>query len=321
MGKLFRPVFFLMTIIALSFLTACVEKPKEGEVNNNQYQTKKDANARKRAQELTNKNINPKLANQVKAKDLKRVAGLGANARYNVPVNDQVPFLGEKDALITIVEYSDFECPFCSRVEPTLAKLLDEYKGKIKLVWKNNPLGFHKNALPAAEAGYTIFKLKGNEAFWKAHDTFYKNSKNLTPEFLAETAKSLGVDMAQYKEAIEKGTYRRFVLQEQSESNRLGARGTPAFFINGKFLSGAQPYDNFKKIIDEELAFAEQTLKSSGVAKDQLYNEIVKNGLTKAPTPERQAPQQQQRPGSPDPAKAYFNDIDGFPFMGEKDAL
>ncbi len=329
MGKLFKPVFFLTTILALSFLTACVEKPKEGDVNNNQYQTKKDADgkrgaeARKRAQELTNKNINPKLANQVKARDLKRAGDIGANTRFNVPVTDQQPYLGEKDALITIVEYSEFECPFCSRVEPTLHKILDEYKGKVKLVWKNNPLGFHKRALPAAESAYTIFKLKGNEAFWKAHETYYKNSKNLTDEFLTETAQSIGVDMAQYKEAMEKGTYRKVILQEQSESNRLGARGTPGFFINGKFLSGAQPFENFKKIIDEELVFAEQTLKNSGVSKAQLYNEIVKNGLTAAPMPERRAQpeMQQQRPGSPDPNKAYFNEIDGFPFMGEKDAL
>jgi protein-disulfide isomerase len=186
------------------------------------------------------------------------------------------PMKGVNDALVTIVEYSDFQCPFCSRVEPTMDRILKEYAGKVKIVWMNNPLGFHKNAMPAAQASYAIYKLKGDAAFWKAHKKFFENAKNLTPELYTQTAKELGVDMGKFEDAISKNVYEGIVKSQQSQGARIGARGTPAFFINGRFLSGARPFEHFKTLIDEELKKAEEMVKK-GTPKSKIYETLMKN--------------------------------------------
>jgi predicted DsbA family dithiol-disulfide isomerase len=160
--------------------------------------------------------------------------------------------------------------------KPGLEAIMKEYKGKVRVVWMNNPLGFHKNAMPAAEAAYTIYKLKGDEAFWKAHKKFFENQRKLGDDFYKEVAKELGVDMAKFEESLSKHTYQGIIKSQQMQGVRIGARGTPAFFINGKFLSGAQPYDNFKRIIDQEIKNAEAMLKK-GTPKSKIYETLMKN--------------------------------------------
>ncbi|MEO6603568.1 MAG: thioredoxin domain-containing protein, partial [Polyangiaceae bacterium] len=101
-------------------------------------------------------------------------AGVPDQSTASVPVSARDPQWGSPDAPVTIVAVSDFQCPFCSRVEPTLKQVRDTYgPKKVRMVWKNNPLPFHNNARPAAEAAMAVFGLKGSEAFWKFHDTAF----------------------------------------------------------------------------------------------------------------------------------------------------
>src|SRR5882757_1636033 len=131
-------------------------------------------------------------------------AGGGADQSDSpVPVTGKDPQWGKADAPVTVVAVSDFQCPFCSRVEPTLKQIRDTYgPDKVRMVWKNNPLPFHNNARPAAEAAMTVFGLKGSEAFWKFHDTAFANQQTLSPENYEKWAGEAGVDKAKFKDAL-----------------------------------------------------------------------------------------------------------------------
>src|SRR5262249_34444376 len=129
----------------------------------------------------------------------------GGGAAWNdkdspIPVSSDDPMWGNRNAPVTIVEFSDFQGPFCSRVEPTMDQVRQTYgQDKVRIIWKNQPLPFHDKAKPAAEAAQTIFALKGSEAFWKFHDTAFKNQKDLGPESFEKWAQAAGVDVAKFK--------------------------------------------------------------------------------------------------------------------------
>ena len=264
--------FMAVTLALFGFMIgkACTEEPKPDLEAQNKLFGKKTAREANRG---IKRAINPKA---LKRLDRKFAAKAIKDPRYKVVINDNAPYKGEKNALITIVEFSDFQCPFCRRVEPTIDRIMNTYKGQVKVVWMNNPLGFHKNAMPAAEVAYTIFKLKGNDAFWKVHKKFFDNQRKLGEELYKEVAKEVGVDWAKIDESLKKHTYQGIIKAQQAQGVKLGARGTPAFFINGRFLSGAQPYDNFKRLIDEELKKAQDMVKK-GTPKSKIYDTIMKN--------------------------------------------
>ena len=161
------------------------------------------------------------------------------------------PVLGNPKAPVTVVIFSDFQCPFCSRVEPTLKQLRDDYGQKVKFVWKNQPLSFHPNAMPAAEAA-----MAANEQgkFWEMHDKFFANQGALSPDFYEKTAKELGLDMGKFKSSVEAHKNKGLIEADMAAGSGIGAGGTPTFFINGRKLVGAQPVDAFKQVIDAELA-------------------------------------------------------------------
>ena len=165
----------------------------------------------------------------------------------------EAPVLGPKSAPVTIVEWSDFQCPFCGRVELTLQQLRDEYKGKIRLAWKNQPLSFHANAMPAAEAAMAAHE---QGKFWEFHDALFKKQAELGPALYDEVARHLGLDMKRFQASIEGRKHASYIQADMTAGNAVGAQGTPTFFINGKKLVGAQPIDAFKQLIDAELAAA-----------------------------------------------------------------
>ncbi|MBI4817384.1 MAG: thioredoxin domain-containing protein [Deltaproteobacteria bacterium] len=202
----------------------------------------------------------------------------GGEEIYKVPVGGAAT-KGPADALVTVIEFSDFQCPFCSRVGPTLKQLQDEYSGRIRIAFKHNPLPFHKDAPLAAE-----WSLAANEQgkFWEMHDTLFANQQALTEPDLEKHATSLGLDVGKIREAVSSGRFKKVIADDQAVANRVGARGTPAFFINGVKLSGAQPYANFKKIVDEQLVKA-QKLVDGGVAKAQVYDKIMATARDSAP--------------------------------------
>ncbi len=208
---------------------------------------------------------------------------IASHASAAIPVTKDDPVWGNADALVTIVEFSDFECPFCSRVGPTMARIKQEYgKDKVRVVWKNQPLPFHKDARPAAEAAQTVFALGGSDAFWKFHDKAFANQKALTEANFEAWAGEAGVDVAKFKADFAAKKHAAVIDAQMKVAAAAGANGTPAFRINGVTLSGAQPYEKFKEIIDAQLAEANK-LVASGVKKADLYPKLVAENAKAAP--------------------------------------
>ena len=197
---------------------------------------------------------------------------------YQIPVHAGDPISGDKNAPVTIVMWSDYECPYCKRVEATLAQVRDEYKGKVRIVWKDNPLPMHAQAIPAAVLARLAYKKGGDEASWKAHDTLFENQHRLKEAgALKEIAESLGLNYADVEAASKSGTVLDYIEESQSEASDFGAGGTPHFFINGRRLNGAQPFEQFKLMIEGQFKMAEAQLKK-GTPADKLYEELLKDG-------------------------------------------
>jgi protein-disulfide isomerase len=162
------------------------------------------------------------------------------------------PARGPADALVTIVEFSDFHCPFCRRVQPVLDQVRAKYDGKIKMVFRDFPIDtLHPQARAAAEAARCATE---QGKFWEFHDLVFKNEADALPATLDGFAKTVGLDVPAFEACRTSGKYRNPVQTSNVEGDRLGITGTPTFFINGRILVGAQPLEAFAKIIDEELA-------------------------------------------------------------------
>ena len=165
------------------------------------------------------------------------------------------PILGQKDAPITIVEYSDFECPYCTRGYQTIKEVMKAYGDKVRLVYKHLPLDFHPNAAPAARYFIAIGMQSAAKAY-KFHDLIFENQKGLKKgeAFLKKTAKQAGVDMAKLAKALKSPKVEKQLKADIAEARKYGMSGTPGFLINGVSLKGAYPFPEFKKIIDRHLS-------------------------------------------------------------------
>jgi len=168
------------------------------------------------------------------------------------------PVRGPKDAKVTIVEYSDFQCPYCARAHQTMSEqVMKEYDGKVKLVYKNYPLPFHPWAEPAAVAAACAFD-QDPDAFWKLYDYFFINQQQLNPQNVKEKAtealKGTKVNMEKWNDCVDNKKTLERIKADMAEGQAVGVSGTPAFIINGRKISGAQPFQNFKAVIDDELA-------------------------------------------------------------------
>jgi protein-disulfide isomerase len=181
-----------------------------------------------------------------------------ANKIYQIPSAAKSPVKGNPSAKVSVVTFSDFQCPFCSRVEPTLKQVMDTYGSKIKFVWRNYPLPFHQNAMPAAQAAQEVFNQGGSDKFWQYHDLLFANQQALTRPDLEKYAEQIGgINMPKFKAALDAEKNKATVQADIDAVEKAGARiGTPSFFINGKLLQGAQPFDAFKTAIDKALADA-----------------------------------------------------------------
>ncbi len=176
----------------------------------------------------------------------------GVEPKFEVQAGN-APAKGPKNAPVTIVEWSDFQCPFCSRAQPTLQQIMKEYQGKVRLVWKNQPLSFHPNAMPAAEAAMAAYE-QGNDKFWAMHDRFFEKQNQLSPAYYEQVAREIGLDVPKWKAAVESRSSQALIQGDMTAGNAVGANGTPTFFINGRKLIGAMPFESFKAVIDAELA-------------------------------------------------------------------
>lgn len=178
-----------------------------------------------------------------------RVSGPDPNKVYTVNT-EGAPTEGPKSAGITIVEFSDFQCPYCSRVAPTIKQLQDIYKDYVQIVWKHYPLNMHNNALGAALAAEAAHD---QGKFWEFHDKLFANQNKLSSEQLKKYAQELGLDTAKFEADLTSPEIKKRVGDDMAEARRLGVTGTPAFFVNGHFLNGAQPLAAFAQVINSEL--------------------------------------------------------------------
>jgi protein-disulfide isomerase len=174
--------------------------------------------------------------------------------RYTVDVAADDPIQGAANAPVTLVEFSDFQCPFCARVVPTLKKVRETYGDKVRIVWKDFPLtSIHPQAFRAAEAAQCA---REQGKFWELHDVLFANQQALQPDELKKHAAGVGVDPAKFNACLDASKYGERVQQQMSVGTQLGVGSTPSIFINGRLVSGAQPYEVFAAIIDEELTRA-----------------------------------------------------------------
>ncbi|MCB9030619.1 MAG: thioredoxin domain-containing protein [Deltaproteobacteria bacterium] len=174
--------------------------------------------------------------------------------QFKNPVNIEVagsPVKGKSDAKITIIEFSDFECPFCSRGMSTMEEVMKAYPNDVKVVFKNLPLPFHKNAEPAAKAALAAGK---QGKFWEMHDKLFANQKSLSDAFYEKTAKEIGLDVAKFKKDLSDPAIQKQIDEDKELAKQHGISGTPGFFVNGVAVKGAYPFDHFKQIIDRWLA-------------------------------------------------------------------
>ena len=161
------------------------------------------------------------------------------------------PSKGSASAPIEMIEFSDFQCPFCLRADPTVQNVLSTYGDRIRFVYRHYPLPNHPFARPAAEAAACA----GEQGkFWPYHDKLFASPSKLSDVDLKQHAADLGLNTVQFNSCVDTHKLKAQVDKDLKDGEEAGVNGTPAFFINGRMLSGAQPFDVFKKLIDEELA-------------------------------------------------------------------
>jgi len=196
---------------------------------------------------------------------------------YKVEIDPAVDaWKGEANALVTMVVFSEFQCPFCKKVEPALQQLAKDYAGKIRVVFKHNPLPFHKDAVPASNAAICA---QEQGKFWEMHDKLFENQQALQPADFDNYAGQIGLDAAKFKACMTDAPtkFKDRIAKDQDLAGKVTARGTPNTFINGRKVTGAKPVEEFKTIVDEEIKRAEAKL-ASGVTADKLYAELIKDG-------------------------------------------
>ena len=175
--------------------------------------------------------------------------GPDPDKRYTVDLKG-APAMGPEDATVTVVEFSDFQCPFCARVLPTLNQIRSEYGDQVRVVFKHLPLSFHQKA-PAAHAASEAAHKQGK--FWEMHDKIFKNQRQMSEENYVVWAGEIGLDVEEFKKDMASAAIKARVDKDVKEAGRLGVTGTPGFFINGRHMSGAKPFSEFKVVIDEEI--------------------------------------------------------------------
>lgn len=170
--------------------------------------------------------------------------------RVEPVIEDYSPSRGPVDAPVVLIEYTDFQCPYCGRVQPTMDALFDRYGDSIRHVFKNLPLAMHKQARMAAEAALCA---EDQDGFWPMHDWMFANHTKISRETVLAQAAEQGLDVEALTTCLDEGTHSADVDTDLKEAGLFGITGTPGFTVNGRLLTGAQPLENFVKVIDDEL--------------------------------------------------------------------
>ncbi len=211
------------------------------------------------------------------------------------------PAVGPKNAKVVLLHYFDYQCPFCSKVAPAIDQILKDYPNDVRVVYKMHPLPMHPNAMPAAEAAMAA---AAQGKFMEMHKKLFENQQQLTRDKYIALAKEIGLDVDKFTKDIDANAYAAAIQKDAGEAEGVGASGTPASFINGRYLSGAKPYGSFKDMIDEELGWAKANNRPD-----------FKTGKNVAEASARPA-----APAGPDPNKVYDIAAGDAPSRGPKDA-
>jgi len=212
-------------------------------------------------------------------------ACLSRPTRYRAPVGDlpaKLPPSGEFD--VTIIEVSDFECPFCARAQETLRQLkTGRFADRIRFVYAHNPLGFHRRAMPAAIAAEAA---RQQGQFWAMQELLFSDTKRLSDDDFRRYAEQIGLDMVAFERAILDPGTRARVQAQVKRFNAIGARGTPMFYINGRVLKGAQPLAAFEKEIRFAIGDAQRVRQRMGINDSEMvYRQLIARGKTTAEEP------------------------------------
>ncbi|MDD4319501.1 MAG: DsbA family protein [Candidatus Peribacteraceae bacterium] len=172
------------------------------------------------------------------------------------------PIRGDSKAKLTVITYSDFQCPYSKRHHPTLAKVLETYKNDVNVVYRHYPLSFHPNAQKLAEGSECAKELGGSAMFWKYADAVYGDTEgtDFTSAAIVALAPKIGLNEAKFKSCLDSGKYAQKISDEMQAGSSAGVRGTPGSFVydnrtkKSRYISGAQPFDAFKSAIDAMLA-------------------------------------------------------------------
>ncbi|MRG93639.1 thioredoxin domain-containing protein [Polyangium spumosum] len=228
-----------------------------------------------------------------------------------VPVAQDDPSWGDPLAPVTLVLWGDYQCPFTARLMANLPTLQEKYgPAKLRIVWKHNPLPFHKNARPAHIAAETVLRLGGVNSFWRFHALAFANQRDLTPDAFTAWAAQSGVDPSAFEVAFTRQHFADAIDDDLALGKRVGVTGTPASFVNGVFVAGAQPIDKFQAVIDAQLAEA-AALRRQGVPPQRIYAELSERNH-KTPPP---------KPAPPLDTTVWKVPVDGSPVRGSPTAL
>jgi protein-disulfide isomerase len=202
-------------------------------------------------------------------------------ARKAVPLGGDAR--GTEDALVNIVEFSDFECPFCNLAQTTLKKLQQEYGSQIRVFFRHAPMASNQQAALASQAALAA---GAQGRFWEMHDKLFANRTALGRADIERYAQQLALDMTLFRQALDNETHQARVAEDTALARRLGIRGLPAFFINGRLIVGAKPYDQFRNLVEDELARARR-LAAVGTVRAQIYQKLMAGAQPIGATAER----------------------------------
>ena len=208
---------------------------------------------------------------------------------WHVSVGPDDPVKGADDALVTLVVFSDFECPFCKRFTTTTDRLLSELPREVRIVWKDLPLPSHPHAEAAAELARFARRAQGDAGFWKAHDLLYASQESLGDATFRQIIGRLGLPFSPAWSAIREARFGSVIQADVAESDSVLVEATPTLFVNGVKLVGAQPYERTRALVDAELSKA-KAMVAAGTPVKSLYDSIVSKGVRVEPRTDTQLP-------------------------------
>jgi protein-disulfide isomerase len=207
----------------------------------------------------------------------KNMIGIGLDVPDRIcPTVGNEPARGAPDPLVTIVEFSDFECRYCKKLAPALDQVLAKRGGDVRLVWRNFPLANHGRARVAASLALQANKQLGARGFWQAHDRLFDSQNDLSDPALSTIAKNLGLEPVATLRAIKSDVHAATIAADIGEGTRVGVRGTPTLFVNGRSVPGARSAVQLLTIVDEEIEWARR-LTRSGTPRHRIYAAVCGN--------------------------------------------